>query len=217
MPTDIMLDLETMGNGSDGAVVAIGACAFDTDTGKILSVFQQAVDLESSIKSGGKVEGGTVMWWLRQSEAARQALMKDPKPVAEAAVAFCEWFRAWTGGSPHTQVWGNGSDFDNVIMMALFKRLGWPQLWSHKQNRDYRTIKNMRPDIVKPAPAVAHVACDDAVAQALHLCEIMRQGVPGRKPVVTADEIVAARAAQRDGLTLKEALASGHAVVEPTP
>lgn len=193
--TDIMLDLETMGTGPDAAVVAIGACAFDLERG-ILATFQQAVDLESSLRTGGRVDGTTVMWWLAQSDEARAALARDAQPVDIAVALFCDWFRTWTGGSPRSQVWGDGSDFDNVIMQELLKRLRLPPLWTYKQNRDYRTVKHLRLDIPLPVVGIEHVACDDAVAQALHLMQILRQGVPPGKPVVTVDEIMEQRADQ---------------------
>lgn len=191
----IMLDLEAMGTGPDAAIVAIGACAFDL-TG-VLSTFYQAVDLQSSLDNGGTCNGATIMWWLQQAPEARLALTRDPVHIDEALAKFTDWYRAWTGLSPYATVWGDGSDFDNVVLASAYKRAGLLKPWGYKQNRDYRTMKNLRPDIVKPEIGVAHNARDDAVAQALHLIEIMKQGVPPPKPSVTVDEIVAAKSARR--------------------
>lgn len=48
----VMLDLETMGSGPRAAIVAIGACCFEPETGRIGETFYQAIDLESSVDLG---------------------------------------------------------------------------------------------------------------------------------------------------------------------
>jgi DNA polymerase III epsilon subunit-like protein len=45
---DVMLDLETMGNGPRAAIVAIGAVEFDPDTGTVGERFYRAVDLATA-------------------------------------------------------------------------------------------------------------------------------------------------------------------------
>ena len=61
---NLMLDLETMGNTSDSAIIAIGACYFDPKTGKIEGEFYKEISLESAVKYGGKVDPSTVVWWM---------------------------------------------------------------------------------------------------------------------------------------------------------
>ena len=85
MNTEIMLDLETMGLGPDAAIVAIGAVAFDTSTLAIDPCkFFVAVDLESSVRSGGVMDASTVMWWMQQDEVARRILLKDTSQLGVA-------------------------------------------------------------------------------------------------------------------------------------
>lgn len=52
---NIMLDLETMGNGPDAAIIAVGACKFDTIG--VLDTYYCVVDLTSSLNAGLKVDG----------------------------------------------------------------------------------------------------------------------------------------------------------------
>ncbi|OQX34094.1 MAG: ATPase, partial [Oceanospirillales bacterium LUC14_002_19_P2] len=47
-----MIDLETMGNGSQAAIVAIGACFFDPVKGTVGNTFYQPVSLESAVSAG---------------------------------------------------------------------------------------------------------------------------------------------------------------------
>ena len=76
--------------------------------------------------------------------------------------------------SPDTLVWGNGADFDLVILENYFRRMGWDQMpWSYKNVRCYRTLKNLVPDIPFKNTGVAHSAEDDAAYQALHAIQLI--------------------------------------------
>jgi len=48
---DVMLDLETMGNGSSAAIIAIGAVEFDMVEGTLGNEFYSVVDLDSSVQA----------------------------------------------------------------------------------------------------------------------------------------------------------------------
>jgi len=51
---EVMLDLETMGQGPDAAIVAIGAVAFDPVTHWLGDPFYRLVDLESAVVTGAR-------------------------------------------------------------------------------------------------------------------------------------------------------------------
>jgi exodeoxyribonuclease VIII len=72
-------------------------------------------------------------------------------------------------------VWGNGADFDNVILGNAYLAVNKPRPWSFWNNRCYRTVRAMAPNIDYVRPVIAHHALHDARAQALHLIEINRQ------------------------------------------
>lgn len=76
---DVMLDLETMGNGPDAAIVAVGAIEFDATAGTLGRTFYRGVNLETSVRGGGKIDASTVMWWLRQNDEARKGICGDVK------------------------------------------------------------------------------------------------------------------------------------------
>src|SRR5258706_9274955 len=89
MLNHLMVDLETMSSDMDAAIVAIGAVLFDIegpmlvaediDAGAV-NCFYTNVDLASSMRLGLKPNASTIMWWLKQSQAARDALIL-PAPV----------------------------------------------------------------------------------------------------------------------------------------
>lgn len=78
---DIMLDLETLGTKSDAAIIQIGACYFDRETGEIGEKFR--VNVEPDL-SRFTVEWGTVKWWMLQSEEARQSVTGEAVSMSTA-------------------------------------------------------------------------------------------------------------------------------------
>lgn len=169
----IMIDLETMGTSPSAAIVAIGAVIFDEHT--LRDQFYANVDLQSAIDSGATVDGSTVMWWLKQSDAARAAIT-DPettRPIREALEDFAAFTRL---AAQHglEGVWGNGASFDNVLLAESYRRLGMDRPWPFWLDRCYRTMKNLHTSVPVDHTGVAHNALDDAVAQAMHLQRMWR-------------------------------------------
>lgn len=72
------------------------------------------------------------------------------------------------------RIWGNGADFDNVILASVYKRIGMEQPWLYRNNRCYRTLKALHPEIPIERVGTHHNAVDDAESQARHLLAIMR-------------------------------------------
>lgn len=105
------------------------------------------------------------------------------QPEAESAEALCE-FATWL--PKNSNVWGNGSRFDNEILDNAYKSCGLVTPWSHRQDRCYRTIKDLHPEVKYIPPVIKHHALEDAVAQAKHLLAIMGARVVGAHPSLGA-------------------------------
>ena len=161
-----MLDLETMGNNSYAAIVAIGAVRFNDN---IRDSFYEIVDLESSVSLGMKMDASTIMWWLAQSEPARSELIKDG--ALSLPVALIQFSR-WIGDG--AVVWGNGATFDNVILTNAYKCAGLERPWKFRNDACYRTIKNMNKHVKLSRSGTHHNALDDAKSQAEHLINIWK-------------------------------------------
>lgn len=177
---DIMIDLETMGTGPTSSIVAIGAVEMSVEHGTVRKYYSE-VDLKSSVMFGGSIDPDTVMWWLRRSEQARNALqLPDDKErwmfdVKHVLMDFAQWLDETGIGIDDRRIWGNGADFDNPILSSAFIRAGHDVPWQFRNSRCYRTLKSLHPEI-KSAPrhGVHHNALDDAMHQAQHWVEIMR-------------------------------------------
>lgn len=178
MSAHLMLDLETLGNGSDAVIVAIGAYAFDMLDPEAGSPFYTTVNPQSCIDLGLRMDASTVLWWLGREDAARAAIVKaGDGPSLQAALRD---FAAWLAlgqecGVPVLPVWGNGATFDNVILANAYRAAGMKQPWSHRDDRCFRTLKAMYPDVPAPASTgTKHNALDDAKHQALHMAAIFQ-------------------------------------------
>lgn len=169
---DVMVDLETMGSGPMAAIISIGAVEFDPVSGLIGESFYEVVNLKSSVENGGIIDPDTVMWWLGQSGAARLAVRSEAVSVETALMRFGAWL---SGCAPcnELRVWGNGADFDNVILATAFDRAGIVRPWKFWNNRCYRTMKSLHKDVPLVRTGTHHNALDDARTQAEHLIAIM--------------------------------------------
>lgn len=170
---DIMLDLETFSSEKDAVIVSIGAVKFDphgtsnaTELRK--DSFYRTTNAEDGEKLGLKISASTMLWWLRQSFEARQAIWAPTKttPLHQALTELSEWI-----GKDNKAIWGNGSDFDNVVLRSSYDACGIKAPWAYTASRCHRTLRALGKDIdVSSIPELtAHNALDDAIYQALHL------------------------------------------------
>lgn len=166
----IMVDLETMGNRPTSAIVAIGAAHFDEEG--VGETFYQTVDLESSMEAGLTVDAGTIMWWMKQSRAARRALAENNETLHTALIRFSCWLDTlhvgYDSGPESVVIWGNGAAFDNVILANAYHAAKLPLPWRFWNDQCYRTLRRQFPHLHTSATGgVAHKAIDDAVHQAM--------------------------------------------------
>lgn len=174
----IMLDLETLDTAPTAVVLSIGAVAFDPYSNEIGETFYVESDSAAhQQKNGRTISGATVRWWMQQSEEARKVFGALPElgtPTNTALRMFTDF--VGRNGQDNVKVWGNGADFDNVILGSLFESYGMPRPWSYSKNRCYRTMKNIGigPRRPKDREGVHHNALDDAITQAKHLQEIFK-------------------------------------------
>lgn len=177
MNNHIMLDLETLGTGRNSVILSIGAVRFDPFIPRTAQAFDGTFYAEFGSDSlvlqqrlGLEINAATVEWWMRQSVLAKRVfkngVVDDP---ADALLRFTEFVNY----TPRTKIWGNGSDFDNLLLGDMYDALSIKRPWSYSNNRCYRTMKNLPGG---PSPSadggVAHHALDDALRQAKHLVDI---------------------------------------------
>lgn len=173
----VMLDLETMGTNPYSVIISIGAVHFDPDGDAIRDSFEVAVDPVSSVAAGLRLDTDTVFWWMDEARDAPRkrwmSLLKFELPIA--LYGFRDWLdHISEDKEKHSDVriWGNGANFDNMLLSCAYKAAKIDVPWVFVQDRCFRTIKGLDPKgTLKPdhnflAPGTAHTALYDAIYQA---------------------------------------------------
>jgi exodeoxyribonuclease VIII len=108
---------------------------------------------------------------MGQSDKARAVFKDKGKPLAEVLNAFTKFIGIENVGQ--VKLWGNGANFDNVILVNAYRRTGIKAPWQFYNDRCYRTIKSMFKRIEMERSGTHHNALDDAKSQADHLVRIL--------------------------------------------
>jgi hypothetical protein len=176
--TNVMLDLETWSTANNAVITAIGAVKFklfdDNSGGEIIESFYHTIQPQSCVDIGLDMSVDTILWWMKQSDAARAEFQKPAVSIQDALTLFSSWLSN-VNDPRNIDMWGNGSDFDNVILVNAYKACGKSLPWKYFNNRCFRTLKNLYdtiPTSVTPT-GVKHNAVDDATSQAFRLIEIL--------------------------------------------
>ncbi|MGA5905347.1 3'-5' exoribonuclease domain-containing protein [Escherichia coli] len=180
--THLSVDLETMGTNPDAPINSIGGKFFDPATGEMGPEFSKAIDLETS---GGIIDRKTIKWWAKRSREAQSAIFTDEIPLDDALLQLREFINENSGES-FVQIWGNGANFDNVILRRSYERQGIPCPWRYYNDRDVRTIVELGNSIgfdvrmAIPFEGVPHNALDDARHQAKQVSAIWQKLIPSQ-------------------------------------
>jgi exodeoxyribonuclease VIII len=192
---DLMIDFETLSLKENAVLLSIGACMFDPATGEIGETFYAAMDPRT--QHHREIDASTVLWWLDQDDAARRKLTDavknvdlleagaiDPDspeyeaasdnaalPINHVAMAFIAYVEQF---GDDVRCWSNGA-VDHAWLNSIMTYCGLKNPIKFWNQRDYRTIKGMYPDIKMESYGVAHNALDDAIKQTKHLCAILQR------------------------------------------
>ena len=170
-----MVDIETGSTSPESAILSIGACIFDpkvVNTADELRAnsFSAVISFESNEAANREFSGGTMKWWLQQSQEAIAGLFEgNITQLNSALVEFKTWVNSHVPQPVY--VWAKSPSFDVVILESAFKQAKqiWPfQFWN---TRDVRTIETLAfpngPDELPLREGVHHRAVDDAIYQAI--------------------------------------------------
>jgi hypothetical protein len=167
----LMIDLETLSTDPRAVVLSVGAVLFDRD--KVYSDFYREVEVDSQIRDGRHVMASTLAWWIDQGDNAKRVFTDtgDKRPLG---IVLQELNLYVANHAPTIQVWANGASFDLPILATAYNDAQLAAPWRFYNERCYRTLKNMFPTPRRAISGTAHNARDDALAQALHLQEILQ-------------------------------------------
>lgn len=172
--TDAMADIETLDTRPYAVVLAIGVVLFNrrdpsVPMKELNLVFGKKEFRDEQIMFGRTVDKETVRWWKGQDPEVKrifkQANVKSVPDALNKLTAFL------TGEDCELLIWGNGANFDNVIITTLYESFGMEAPWKFWKDRCFRTFKGEHGHIARP-PAfqgTKHNAVDDARQQARYL------------------------------------------------
>ena len=139
---NIMIDIETTSTNPDAAIVSIGAIRFARG-GKLRKIgdmdsFYTKVSISSCEDVGLHTDPSTMDWWSRQDQSVRYEALENPThrlSIHDALRKLAEWI-----GRGDNLIWGNGDDFDCVILASAYRACGINVPWKFWNTRDVRTV-----------------------------------------------------------------------------
>lgn len=163
---NVMVDLETLSLSNNPVVLSIGAVKFDAN-GIDEEVFYERISRESCIGLGLVEDANTRAWWEQQDPEVYAEALSGTRSLKEVLEEFTEWL----GEDP--KVWGNGACADNIWLKSAYQHCNLPVPWKFWNDRCYRTVMALHPQIDRFKPKIPHHALYDAIAQAETLGHVL--------------------------------------------
>lgn len=171
---NLMIDLETLSTQPNAVVLSIGAVLFDEND--IHGTFYATCS--AKYQTNRDINHETVFWWMNQSDDAKDLFKTNAIYTGNGLTDLLNWLYIEKRlKQEKIKLWGNGSDFDNVILNDYLVE-NYFEPFKHHNNRCFRTIKNILPlaDNEKPMrQGVHHNALDDAIYQTHYLQAICKK------------------------------------------
>lgn len=171
--TDVMVDLETLGTTPGSVVLSIGAVAFNKQE-VFDHTFYAEINTDSSYSYDMTSCPKTLKWWDEQGADARKTLSNCNEGSVDELDVVLTGFKRFLAVNPDVRFWGNGAAFDNVILAAAYEATGIKLPWKFWNDRCYRTLKGLYPNVPLQRTGTHHNALDDAITQAKHAVAIFQ-------------------------------------------
>ncbi len=171
---DLMCDVECLGKGEDAALVSLGAVFFDLKTQTMGPTFLRTINLATAVRDGGTMDAATVIWWMRQGDAARHSIAYNGQDIRKVLQDFSDWIKE-TCRHEDVRPYGNSNSFDLPKIETAMGRIGMKVPWHFINVRCFRTMRAMYPSVeYNPAEKGdgGHNALIDAQFQIAHLFKI---------------------------------------------
>lgn len=170
LPIHYMIDIETLGTGSDCIVLSIALVKFnETDILDSMVLYPNIYDQE---KRGRKIEIDTLSWWMKNEQLLKESLNEKWRTLN-----FCyhqiQFFL--NAKDDQTRIWSKSPSFDLLIINHLFKDWRSP-ISEFRMEADVRTaeLKLKQKSIPIEKPSQAHNPLQDALAQAKNVQNFLK-------------------------------------------
>lgn len=192
----VSIDIETLGTEVDSVILSVAAVRFNLDNDEMQEM-EWFLDIGKQIEKGRKINPATMLWWQEQKSDLFKSILKKcvgddlsypPIPAGELYYQLKDFIG-------NAEVWTNGPSFDASFLAHFFGVIFRPdfppgfsaRLYSHRNDRDFRTIKMVGDSLSIPSIKisdgidyngrllVAHSALDDSIAQGMYVRSVLRK------------------------------------------
>lgn len=145
----IIIDVESLSIRTCPVITSF-ACVLMKDDGTDLheDAFTQNIRIEDQIRTGSQVDSATLVWWAQQKHEIFQNSLNDPVSPKLFCEHLAEWWMthvlglsAWSAHKEDFLVWASDPLLDFGGTARLHEANGFILPWSHRQQRDARTLR----------------------------------------------------------------------------
>jgi hypothetical protein len=184
-----VLDIETLDKTTSAVIFAIGCVIVDVEQLEITNEFYTVINPNQKGRTTGN---GTPEWWLKQSLEAPEAFEQlqaaygSNKTLKAALYELGSFLREEFNEEP-VNMFGNGPEFDNVILDDAFSWAGLKAPWPYWGNQSIRTSNLLAQlaghKIDREFVGIKHHALDDAYHEAFLLIDALKFFKPAVKSI----------------------------------
>lgn len=184
-PLANVVDIETHGKREDAIIATIGCTTINMFTSEIIGQFYCRCKTEDQVRRTWNKD--VMDFWDEQKEKSPEAFAEvfDTKlsrlPLKQALEQFSAFLREVNPVGKRINVFGNGPEFDNVILSHAYDSEGVKSAWHYGENQSIRTamlfgrlLADCDPRKAVPFEGVRHHAKWDSQHEALVLANIVQ-------------------------------------------
>ena len=164
---NIMLDIETVANTNNTAVIQVAMIRFDW-TGKLGESLVVRLNLDEQLKKGLDANSSTLAWWADTNpKLFRSLLTENVESVSQALTKICQFINF------NDYIWCHAT-FDIPILNNVLHKFGFKTPWAYKKCRDIRTLTELADlDLTQYNwdAEKTHDALDDCRFQVKYCCD----------------------------------------------
>ncbi len=183
--TIIMMDLETLDLSPRSVVTQCAFIATSIDDPETeMRRVDQYLPVQPQIALGRVMSFDTVLWWMKQEDAARSRFIENSGSDMEELLALVRSIHRkltevidQAGGKQFVELWARGPQFDVVNLESLFVDCGLKAPWAYDRVMDLRTtmrLAGVSSADVDNSGITSHIAVDDCRFQLRCYIEAMK-------------------------------------------
>lgn len=159
----VMVDIESLSTNSNARILSLAAVSVNN----LSQNMYEKILVEENPHFD--VDANTLIWWNKQDPAVKEEAFSGKTQLRDALDNFCRWFPA------DAVIWAKGIEFDVAVIKYALHYYGLNPPWHYRNVGDYRLLARMYPEFPIPGEWKGkHGALSDAMMQAAHLQEIMK-------------------------------------------